>query len=216
MRKRESFVKLFISCTVAGLIIFSATTHHKLRSYEICTDTYIRSVVSENTYLKESMTAVMSESEKLKAQLATVQESGAQVQDKNKTYGNTRGLRNNNPCNIKSSNNVKWDGQVGSDGEFIIFESPEYGIRACAKILKNYQHEKGIDTLRGMVYRLGPPHENNTEKYVRDLSNIVKLDPDKKFDVLKHLPEIIKGIIFLENGRMPYPDKMFIGYTIFK
>lgn len=215
MSRREFFGTLFISCAMASLTIFSTSMYLKLRNYEIYADTYIRSLVKENSYFKDKMSDAMMESAQLKAQLKDCQDKGTISQDKKETYGDTRGLRNNNPCNLKSSKNTKWDGQIGSDGKFIIFESPEYGIRACAKNLKNYQHKNGLDTLRSMVYRMGPPHENDTKKYVRNLSNIVGVSPDEKINVLKHLPEIIKGIIFLENGKMPYPEKMFIGYTIF-
>lgn len=215
MSRREFFGTLFISCATASLTIFSTSMYLKLRNYEIYADTYIRSLVKENSYFKDKMSDAMMESAQLKAQLKDCQDKGTISQDKKEIYGDTRGLRNNNPCNLKSSKNTKWDGQIGSDGKFIIFESPEYGIRACAKNLKNYQHKNGLDTLRSMVYRMGPPHENDTKKYVRNLSNIVGVSPDEKINVLKHLPEIIKGIIFLENGKMPYPEKMFIGYTIF-
>lgn len=215
MSRREFFGTLFISCAMASLTIFSTSMYLKLRNYEIYADTYIRSLVKENSYFKDKMSDAMMESAQLKAQLKDCQDKGTISQDKKEVYGDTRGLRNNNPCNLKSSKNTKWDGQVGSDGKFIIFESPEYGIRACAKNLKNYQQKNGLDTLRSMVYRMGPPHENDTKKYVRNLSNIVGVSPDEKINVLKHLPEIIKGIIFLENGKMPYPEKMFIGYTIF-
>lgn len=215
MSRREFFGTLFISCAMASLTIFSTSMYLKLRNYEIYADTYIRSLVKENSYFKDKMSDAMMESAQLKAQLKDCQDKGTISQDKKEIYGDTRGLRNNNPCNLKSSKNTKWDGQIGSDGKFIIFESPEYGIRACAKNLKNYQCKNGLDTLRSMVYRMGPPHENDTKKYVRNLSNIVGVSPDEKINVLKHLPEIIKGIIFLENGKMPYPEKMFIGYTIF-
>lgn len=215
MSRREFFGTLFISCAMVSLTIFSTSMYLKLRNYEIYADTYIRSLVKENSYFKDKMSDAMMESAQLKAQLKDCQDKGTISQDKKEIYGDTRGLRNNNPCNLKSSKNTKWDGQVGSDGKFIIFESPEYGIRACAKNLKTYQHKNGLDTLRSMVYRMGPPHENDTKKYVRNLSNIVGVSPDEKINVLKHLPEIIKGIIFLENGKMPYPEKMFIGYTIF-
>lgn len=163
MSRREFFGTLFISCAMASLTIFSTSMYLKLRNYEIYADTYIRSLVKENSYFKDKMSDAMMESAQLKAQLKDCQDKGTISQDKKEIYGDTRGLRNNNPCNLKSSKNTKWDGQIGSDGKFIIFESPEYGIRACAKNLKNYQCKNGLDTLRSMVYRMGPPHENDTK-----------------------------------------------------
>lgn len=52
-----------------------------------------------------------------------------------------RGIRNNNPGNIRWGENwqgLKKDGKE-RDSSFCVFESPEYGIRALAKILINYK-----------------------------------------------------------------------------
>ena len=52
-----------------------------------------------------------------------------------------RGIRNNNPGNIRWSND-QWKGLIpkdqASDKAFCVFRSPEYGIRAMARILRKY------------------------------------------------------------------------------
>lgn len=208
--------RILIVLLISIFIANSVHNYVTLTNFRKSKNVQIEELHHKIEFLSTALGSMASENDIMKQKLeASYQKKENTSQDKKETYGDTRGLRNNNPCNLKSSKNTKWDGQVGSDGKFIIFESPEYGIRACAKNLKNYQQKNGLDTLRSMVYRMGPPHENDTKKYVRNLSNIVGVSPDEKINVLKHLPEIIKGIIFLENGKMPYPEKMFIGYTIF-
>lgn len=54
----------------------------------------------------------------------------------------TRGVRNNNPFNIKMSNKNNWLGKVkhssNTDGTFEQFISMKYGLRAGVRLLKNY------------------------------------------------------------------------------
>ncbi|MFU2316820.1 hypothetical protein [Rahnella sp. PCH160] len=60
------------------------------------------------------------------------------------SHGNSspaRGLRNNNPGNIEASDANPWEGQIGSDGRFAKFETPEHGIRALGKNLLSYQRQ---------------------------------------------------------------------------
>lgn len=58
--------------------------------------------------------------------------------------GTTRGLRNNNPGNIKYSDNNAWDGKIeyakntDSGKTYEQFVSMPYGIRASLKLLQNY------------------------------------------------------------------------------
>ena len=51
----------------------------------------------------------------------------------------TRGLRNNNPLNIRR-NSTKWQGlaEEQKDKEFFTFVAPEWGYRAALRTLRNY------------------------------------------------------------------------------
>src|SRR3569832_207317 len=81
-------------------------------------------------------------------------------------YNATRGLRNNNPGNIRKTA-TDWRGEVvGSDSAFETFATPEAGIRALAVLLRNYQRKYGLRTVRAIITRYAPPSENNTESYV--------------------------------------------------
>lgn len=120
--------------------------------------------------------------------------------------GTVRGIRNNNPGNIRKGAN--WDGSTGDDGAFVIFRSPEYGIRALAKLLLNYERLHGLNTVRGIISRYAPSNENNTAAYVSSVSGKLDIDPDTTFSVQTRLPELITAIIHHENGQQPYSEQL--------
>ena len=73
-----------------------------------------------------------------------------------------RGIRNNNPGNIRKG--IKWLGRVepGKDASFVEFQSMPYGIRALYVDLIN-KHKGGLRTVRDIIYRYAPPSENLTD-----------------------------------------------------
>jgi hypothetical protein len=123
-------------------------------------------------------------------------------------YNQTRGLRNNNPGNIRHGQ--KWQGMAPqqTDSEFVQFVSPEYGIRAMARILINYQRSYGLNTLRQFIYRWAPPTENLTDAYVASASRYTGIKPDEPLEVERELTRIIPGIIRHENGMQPYSEEI--------
>lgn len=93
----------------------------------------------------------------------------------------TRGFRNCNPLNIRNSNSYKWEGQIGRDSEnFCVFKSMVYGVRAAFGLLRSYNHNHKIDTLRGIITRWAPPSENNTESYIQHVADAVGISPDER------------------------------------
>lgn len=81
-----------------------------------------------------------------------------------------RPTKNNNPANIRVVPNQRWLGSmpVGTRGEtsFVVFTSPEYGIRALLKILITYMTKRGCTTLRSIIERYAPVSDgNNTSRY---------------------------------------------------
>lgn len=116
-------------------------------------------------------------------------------------YTMTRGLRNNNPGNIRYDG-TPWDGLADppSDGEFCIFTSPEYGIRAIAKIINNYITVDGVaPTVTAIITRWAPPTENDTAAYIADVQR-----HNGGSDTVSDLSPVIAGIIAHENGLNPY------------
>ncbi|HCR4031783.1 TPA: hypothetical protein OOF45_001790 [Morganella morganii] len=93
-----------------------------------------------------------------------------------------RGSRNNNPGNIRISDN-NWEGQVGDDGEFVRFASPEHGVRALGKNLITYRN-KGVVTINQIISRWAPKKDgNDTEGYIKFVSGKMGVDPNVPIDV---------------------------------
>ena len=77
-----------------------------------------------------------------------------------------RGIRNNNPLNIRHSRD-RFQGEVvpGSDRAFKQFTSMAYGYRAAFVTLATYLAH-GRNTVEKIIRAWAPPTENNTEGYI--------------------------------------------------
>lgn len=80
----------------------------------------------------------------------------------------SRGIRNNNPGNIRLSRD-KWQGlrKEQTDKDFFQFDTPAYGYRALLKVLQNYRKIHGCQSIADFISRWAPRHENNTSAYIR-------------------------------------------------
>ncbi|WP_439292360.1 hypothetical protein, partial [Rahnella sp. ATs2] len=74
--------------------------------------------------------------------------------------GNARGIRNNNPGNLRAAPNA-----VGNDGSFPIFNSPNDGLAAMSRQLQLYG-ARGNNTPYGIIHTYAPSSENNTQAYI--------------------------------------------------
>lgn len=114
-----------------------------------------------------------------------------------------RGIRNKNPGNLRPGS--PWVGALGDDGDgYLIFDTPENGIRALAKNLLTYYRRHGLDTVAGIINRWAPPSENNTGSYVRAVAAALGVPPDAKINVPAQLEPLTVAIIRHENGLQPY------------
>ncbi|WP_163826551.1 hypothetical protein [Proteus vulgaris] len=116
--------------------------------------------------------------------------------------GDTRGVRNNNPGNIRISSN-KWVGQTGDDGAFAKFATPEHGIRALGKNLLSYARQ-GFVTPEQIINRWAPPEDNNdTQAYIEYVSDYLGVAPNQPLDLtnLDTLTHLSTAIMYKENGR---------------
>ena len=113
-----------------------------------------------------------------------------------------RGIRNNNPGNIRHNPANRWQGQaeVQTDAEFVQFISPQYGFRAMTRILRNYQRQ-GVTSLYDMIHRWAPSNENHTANYVEFVSQYSGIAPHNDVDLSAYLPRLLKAIAIFENGQ---------------
>ncbi|WFQ80494.1 structural protein [Xenorhabdus sp. SF857] len=123
----------------------------------------------------------------------------------------TRGIRNNNPGNIRHGDN--WQGLCSrqTDKSFCQFIAPEYGVRAMIKILRTYERKYGDNTIRQFISRWAPPNENDTEAYIAYVSDAVSVSRDSVIDVNNQdvMTALVKAMIQMENGKQPYSDDTF-------
>lgn len=122
-------------------------------------------------------------------------------------YRGSRGIRNNNPGNIKKGSD-KWKGAVDSlngksDATFVQFSSPEYGIRAFARILRSYK-KAGAVTLDQIITKWAPPSENNTKAYKAAVIKRTGFAAKRVISEADY-PALIAAMIRQENTTQPYP-----------
>lgn len=113
-----------------------------------------------------------------------------------------RGIRNNNPLNIRKGDN--WMGlvAVSTDKAFCQFISMRWGLRAAVMIIKKYMTKYECDTIRKIINRWAPPSENNTVSYVDTVCRRTCLKPNEKlkFTDKASLCSIILAMSYVENG----------------
>ena len=115
----------------------------------------------------------------------------------------SRGLRNNNPGNIRRSR-VRYKGEVrpSRDPDFKEFSSMAYGYRAVFVLLDTYRSRYGLNTIRQMLNRYAPPTENFTEGYVRFVADYSGVMPDEQIDTRAEMDmiPIVEAMSKIENG----------------
>ena len=146
-----------------------------------------------------------------------------------------RGIRNNNPLNIRRSKD-KWQGQINpsgngnvngngnnsspkGDAEFVQFYTMEYGWRAAFVILcRTYYGKYGLKTIRDIVSRWAPAKENNTEAYIRHVSDYTGISPNKVLGSPKEHPTqwllIGYAMAVVENGKALPAVPMLKGFAL--
>ena len=126
----------------------------------------------------------------------------------------SRGIRNNNPLNIRRTRTV-WQGmkpQV-SDKEFVEFVNMEYGYRAAWRTLFTYFY-KHFDTneaitVADIINRWAPPAENHTQAYINTVLKLTgiggneNLLPPRNPRGAWQLASIIAAMTVVECGIRP-------------
>lgn len=114
----------------------------------------------------------------------------------------TRGIRNNNPLNIRISSSP-WSGKVipSSDKEFETFCTMEHGIRAAIKTIRTYVTKHGCTTMRDIIRRWAPPAENKTDAYINAVYMESGIYPDDEIDIYdRHqMGNLIQAMAIIES-----------------
>ena len=120
-----------------------------------------------------------------------------------------RGIRNNNPLNIRLSSD-KWQGQVlpqrgSGEGAFCVFSEMKWGWRAAFRLLcHTYYGKYKLRTIRDIIYRWAPPNENGTLVYIRSVAERTGINADSELgDPATHAAQwlmIGMAMAIVENG----------------
>ena len=128
----------------------------------------------------------------------------------------TRGIRNNNPLNIRHSKD-RWEGAriEQTDKSFVQFTSMAYGYRAAWKTLESYWkyfHDLPKPfNVRNIITRWAPPTENDTENYIRTVLSLTGLGGNENMAQpsrgtnYERLELLIRAMTTMECGT-PYKD----------
>ncbi len=130
----------------------------------------------------------------------------------------SRGLRNNNPGNIRRSK-TRYKGEVrpSRDAEFKEFCSMAYGYRAIFTLLHSYNRRYALTTIRAMLNRYAPPTENLTEGYIRFVAERTGIDANTSIDTLneRDMIAIVRAMSEVENGTPATLSDVEQGWRLF-
>ena len=136
----------------------------------------------------------------------------------------TRGIRNNNPLNIRKVPGTHWRGEVlpqrgsvegAGDRLFVQFESLEYGIRAAFCILETYRRKYKAVCIEDIINRWAPPSENDTEKYIKNVCLWTGLGGLQRLTE-EDWPKLVLAMARQECGALLSEEIINRGYELYK
>ncbi len=124
-----------------------------------------------------------------------------------------RGIRNNNPGNIRNSEANDWKGEEAKankkDQAFEEFETMAHGTRAMMKLLQKYQRTYNLHTVKELVERWAPRNENDTSAYVRTVCREMQMPECCGVDLSDKgtMCALVDAMCYVENGvHIPMAD----------
>lgn len=119
-----------------------------------------------------------------------------------------RGIRNNNPLNIRKGNNWKGERPNQTDKAFEEFESMEMGVRAGFYLIRKYMSgynglTEKFNTIEKIIRRWAPASENDTQAYIDTVAKKTGISPRLKlsFQSKKQMVDIVAAMIEVECGQ---------------
>lgn len=143
-----------------------------------------------------------------------------------------RGLRNDNPLNIRYYSHNDWMGTIPdeckNDMDFEEFKASRYGFRAAFKLFKRY-FAMGFQTIQEIIYRWAPPSDRNYyHSYVDAVCQYTGYSVDKVIfpenkeaylALAEAMFKVETGITIIEANKLlgiNYYEEMSIGYDLFR
>ena len=121
-----------------------------------------------------------------------------------RTTTTPRGIRNNNPLNIRIGN--QWLGERANpnDPDFEQFVAMEYGIRAGFVLLRRYIRHYKRTTVAAIIEAWAPASDkNNTQNYINVVSKQSGIEPTEaiRYDDKTTMCNLVDAMIRFECGQ---------------
>ena len=113
-----------------------------------------------------------------------------------------RGLRNNNPLNIKKGSSWIGERPVQNDKTFEEFIDIIFGLRAGFYLLNKYINVDGCNTIEKIISKWAPSTENATQKYIDYVSKRIDIPARQVFYFGEEeiMVELVQAMCFVECG----------------
>ena len=119
-----------------------------------------------------------------------------------------RGIRNNNPLNIRKGSNWQGEKYPQDDKSFEQFESMQYGVRAGFIILRRYISgynglTQRFNTIEKIISRWAPATENDTRAYIAQVERLTGIPSRQQisFSQRSFMVAIVDAMIRIECGQ---------------
>ena len=128
-----------------------------------------------------------------------------------------RGIRNNNPLNIRIGNT--WLGEINdpTDSEFEQCCSMEYGCRAAFCILRRYIKRYKLNNISLIISRWAPKNENATQAYIDKVCELMECTPVTtiiEYENVDMMCKLVAAMAVVENGQSIPFEKIKKGYDM--
>lgn len=151
--------------------------------------------------------------------LVTVNNAGTSRLEAYGALSSVRGIRNNNPGNLSFAGQ-RGASRENGQGRFAAFSTPEEGIAAMGKqldmhfngtSLKAKEAGRPLQSVQDIIHAWAPPNENNTKKYIADVSKQLGVSPTSRLNLKdeKTKTALMQAIVAKENGGNPYTPQQY-------
>lgn len=113
-----------------------------------------------------------------------------------------RGIRNNNPLNLRIGNDWIGEVQFPSDPVFEQFNSMLYGLRAGMVVLRRYILHYRRDNISKIITSWAPSNENDTQRYIDVVSGRMRLEENKtiRWSDKDQIVDLVSAMCYVETG----------------
>ena len=130
----------------------------------------------------------------------------------------TRGIRNNNPLNIRHGKS-RWVGMAEqqTDKAFVQFKARRFGYRAAFKLLRTYIEKRGANTIGKIIARWAPSADgNNTQAYIDYVCRTTGIPADEPLRFLDQqaMVEVVRSMAQMESGLVEREAALNEAYTM--